>query len=125
VRAALFELEVAGLAVRHAADRGEPARWSAADPPRDDVLADLKLRGPHDQRHTFSTWLEDAGIPPPVIDELMGHTGGRRGGGEQDGRGSVIGLRYGGRPRRWKERVVAAIEQRLAVSLAAAARANR
>jgi hypothetical protein len=39
------------------------------------------LRGPHDLRHTFSTWLEDAGIPARVIDELMGHDGGRRGGG--------------------------------------------
>jgi integrase len=125
VRAALFELEVAGLAVRHAADRGEPARWSAADPPRDDVLADLKLRGPHDLGHTFSTWLEDAGIPARVIDELMGHAGGRRGGGEQDGRGSVIGLRYRWTTPEMEERVVAAIEQRLAVSLAVAARANR
>jgi integrase len=26
-------------------------------------LADLDLRGPHDLRHTFATWLEDAGVP--------------------------------------------------------------
>jgi Phage integrase family len=36
-------------------------------------LGHLDLRGPHDLRHTFSTWLEDAGIPARVIDELMGH----------------------------------------------------
>jgi integrase len=29
--------------------------------------------GPYDLRHTFATWLEDAGIPSHVIDELMGH----------------------------------------------------
>jgi integrase len=93
VRAALSELEAAGLAVRQAADRGEPARWSATEPPRDDSLAGLKLRGPHDLRHTFSTWLEDAGIPPRVIDELMGHAGGRRGRGEAGQGGSAVGLR--------------------------------
>jgi integrase len=36
-------------------------------------LAHLQLRGPHDLRHSFSTWLEDEGIPARVIDELMGH----------------------------------------------------
>jgi integrase len=34
-------------------------------------LARLDLRGPHDLRHTFATWLEDAAIPSRVIDELM------------------------------------------------------
>ena len=34
-------------------------------------LGHLDLRGPHDLRHTFSTWLEDAGIPARVIDEPM------------------------------------------------------
>ena len=41
-------------------------------------LTHLDLRGPHDLRHTFATWLEDAAIPSRVIDELMGHTSGRR-----------------------------------------------
>ncbi len=54
-------------------------------------LAHLQLRGPHDLRHSFSTWLEDAGIPARVIDELMGHQRSRR--GELDG-GSRIGTRY-------------------------------
>jgi len=125
VRAALCELEAAGLAVRHAVDDGGPPRWSAVDSPLDDALAKLKLRGPHDLRHTFSTWLEDAGIPARVIDELMGHAGGRRGGGEQDGRGSVIGLRYRHTTPEMEARVVAAIEQRLATSLAVAAQINR
>jgi integrase len=54
-------------------------------------LAHLDLHGPHDLRHTFATWLEDAGIPSRVIDELMGHSGGRRGGG---GDGSPMGRIY-------------------------------
>jgi hypothetical protein len=33
----------------------------------------LDLRGPHDLRHNFATWLEDDGIPARVIDEVMGH----------------------------------------------------
>jgi integrase len=111
--------------VRHAVGDGEPPRWSAADPPYYDALANLKLRGPHDLRHTFSTWLEDAGIPARVIDELMGHASGRRGGGEQDGRGSVIGLHYRWTTPEMEARVVAAIEQRLAVSLAAASRVTQ
>jgi hypothetical protein len=125
VHDALCQLEAAGLAVREDADQAEPPRWSATDPPRDPVLDGLKLRGPHDLRHTFSTWLEDAGIPVRVIDELMGHAGGRSGGGEQDGRGSVIGLRYRWTTPETEARVVAAIEQRLAVSLAIAAWVNR
>jgi Phage integrase family len=124
VRAALCELEVAGLAVRDAVGDGEPARWSAADPPRDNILAGLKLRGPHDLRHTFSTWLEDAGIPARVIDELMGHAGGRRGGGEAGQGGSAVGLRYRWTTSEMEARVVAAIEQRLATSLAVAAQVN-
>jgi integrase len=125
IRAALCELEAAGLAVRHALGCGESPRWSATDPLGDDALGDLRLRGPHDLRHTFSTWLEDAGIPARVIDELMGHAGGRRGGGEQDGRGSVIGLRYRWTTPETEARVVAAIEQPLTVSFAVAARVNR
>jgi integrase len=119
VHDALWELETVGLAVRHGGDYGEPPRWSATDPPHDDALIKLQLRGPHDLRHTFSTWLEDAGIPARVIDELMGHAGGHRGGD-----GSAIGLRYRHTTREMEARVVAAIEQRLAISLAIAAQTN-
>jgi integrase len=38
-------------------------------------LAHLDLHGPHDLRHTYAAWLEEAGIPSRVIDELMGHSG--------------------------------------------------
>lgn len=116
VRAALCELEVAGLASRRADDRQAPS-WSATAPARDETLAGLKLRGPHDLRHTFSTWLEDAGIPARVIDELMGHAGGRGGVGEQERRGSLIGLRYRWTTPEMEARVVTAIEQRLAIAV--------
>jgi hypothetical protein len=115
VRGALYDLEVVGLAVRHAPEDGT-ARWSATEPPRCDLLGDLRLRGPHDLRHTFSTWLEDAGIPPRVIDELMGHAGGRPGGGEAGQSGSAIGLRYRWTTPEMEANVVAAIEQRLLVT---------
>jgi integrase len=118
VHDALWQLETAGLVTRQDPDNGEP-RWSPTDPPRDDSLDNLQLRGPHDLRHTFSTWLEDAGIPARVIDELMGHAGGHRG-----GEGSAIGLRYRHTTPEMEARVMAAIEQRLATSLAIAAQVN-
>jgi hypothetical protein len=62
------------------------------------------------------TWLEDPGTPARVIDELMGHAGGRRNTGE----GSAIGVRYRHTTPEMEARAVAAIEQRLAVSLAVA-----
>jgi integrase len=77
-------------------------------------LAHLQLHGPHDLRHTFSTWLEDAGIPTRVIDELMGHAGGRRGVGEGESR---IGVRYRHTTPEMAVRVVEALQVRLAVVL--------
>jgi integrase len=117
VVAALAMLHAAGLATED-----PPGRWIACEPPsRDDLLGQLRLRGPHDLRHTFATWLEDAGIPARVIDELMGHVGGHRGGGAPSADGSLIGTRYRWTTPEMRMRVVAAIEQRLAISFAVAA----
>jgi integrase len=77
-------------------------------------LHHLQLRGPHDLRHTFSTWLEDAGIPARVIDELMGHQRSRH--GELEG-GSRIGARYRHTTEGMAARVVEAMEARLIVVL--------
>jgi integrase len=77
-------------------------------------LAHLQLRGPHDLRHSFSTWLEDAGIPARVIDELMGHQRSRH--GELEG-GSRIGARYRHTTPEMAARVVQALQTRLMVAL--------
>jgi integrase len=74
-------------------------------------LIHLDLRGPHDLRHTFATWLEDASIPSRVIDELMGHSGGRRG---QSGAGSPMGRVYRETTPAMLTRVVAALDDRIA-----------
>ncbi len=70
-------------------------------------------------RHTFSTWLEDAGIPAREIDRLMGHRRGRR--SERD-QGSEIGIRYRHTTPTMEARIVAAIEERLTIVLTTAAR---
>ena len=75
-------------------------------------LVAVDPHGPHDLRHTFSTWLEDAGIPARVIDELMGHERSRR--GELDG-GSRIGARYRHTTPEMAIRVADAIQERLEV----------
>jgi integrase len=75
------------------------------------------LHGAHDFRHTFSTWLEDAGIPARVIDEVMGHQASGRSGGH---RGSTIGVHYRHTTAEMAARVVAAVEERLVVVLATA-----
>ena len=77
-------------------------------------LAHLQLRGPHDLRHSFSTWLEDEGIPARVIDELMGHQRSRR--GELEG-GSRIGARYRHTTPEMAARVVQALDTRLKLAL--------
>jgi integrase len=73
-------------------------------------LGHLDLRGPHDLRHTFATWLEDAGIPSRVIDELMGHAGGRR---DRAG-GSPMGRVYRETTPVMLARVTAALNERIA-----------
>jgi integrase len=120
VLAALATLQGAGLATED-----PPGRWIACEPPsRDDLLGQLRLRGPHDLRHTFATWLEDAGIPARVIDELMGHAGGQGGGRVPSHDGSLIGARYRWTTPEMEERVASAIKQRLAVALVVAAQLN-
>jgi integrase len=118
ILAALDALQAAGLAAED-----QPGRWVTCDPPtRDHLLGQLRLRGPHDLRHTYATWLEDAGIPARVIDELMGHAGGQRDGGAPSREGSLIGTRYRWTTAEMEARVVAAIEQRLTASFAVAVR---
>jgi integrase len=77
-------------------------------------LAALDPHGPHDLRHTFSTWLEDAGIPARVIDELMGHERSRR---AQVDAGSRVGARYRHTTPEMAIRVMSAVDERLAVVL--------
>jgi integrase len=79
-------------------------------------LAHLDLRGPHDLRHTFATWLEDASLPSRVIDELMGHAGGRRAGSA----GSPMGRVYRETTPAMLARVTAALDDRIGCAMGAA-----
>jgi integrase len=73
-------------------------------------LAHLDLRGPHDLRHTYARWLEGAGIPSRVIDELMGHSG------EAQHEGSPMAKVYRHTTPEMLARVVTAVEERLAMT---------
>ena len=84
---ALAELAVAGAT---AADP-QTQQWMLLPGHRHPLLEAVDLHGAHDFRHTFSTWLEDAGIPARVIDELMGHQASGRSGRHQ---ASAIGAHY-------------------------------
>jgi integrase len=81
-------------------------------------LDHLDLRGPHDLRHTFATWLEEAAIPSRVIDELMGHAGGRR---DRGASGSPMGRVYRETTPAMLARVTAALDERIGRALAVAA----
>ena len=74
----------------------------------------VDLHGAHDLRHTYATWLEDAGIPARVIDELMGHEASGRGSQQ---RGSAMGAHYRHTTPEMAARAVDAIQQRLTVVL--------
>ena len=118
VAAALGELHAAGLAAVDDHDQDElTGRWAALPVARDPLLDAVDLHGAHDFRHTYATWLEDAGIPARVIDELMGHEASGRGGQQ---RGSAIGAHYRHTTPEMAARVVEAIQQRLTVVLAVA-----
>jgi hypothetical protein len=118
VAAALAELHAAGLAAVDDHHQDERAgRWVALPVAHDPLLDAVDLHGAHDLRHTYATWLEDAGIPARVIDELMGHQASSRGGHL---RGSAIGAHYRHTTPEMADRVVEAIQQRLMVVLGVA-----
>ena len=87
---------------------------------RDPLLEAVDLHGAHDFRHTYATWLEDAGIPARVIDELMGHEATGRSRQQQ---GSAMGAHYRHTTPEMAAKVVDAIQQRLTVVLRVAERA--
>ena len=106
-----------GLAGVDDHDQDERAgRWAALPVGRDPLLDAVDLHGAHDLRHTYATWLEDAGIPARVIDELMGHQASSRG----QLRGSAIGAHYRHTTPEMAARAVDAIQQRLTVVLGVA-----
>ena len=78
----------------------------------------MDLRGPHDLRHAFATWLEDAAIPSRVIDELMGHASGRR---DHGAGGSPMGRVYRETTPVMVARVTAVLDERIGRALAVAA----
>ena len=122
VAVALQELQAAGLVVGDVDDQDELADlWAALPIAHDPLLDAVDLHGAHDLRHTFATWLEDAGIPARVIDELMGHEASGRSGLQ---RGSAMGAHYRHTTPEMATRVVDAIQQRLTVLLQVAERAG-
>jgi integrase len=115
VTAALGELHAAGLAAAGDHDQDETTgRWAALPVARDPLLDAVDLHGAHDFRHTYATWLEDAGIPARVIDELMGHEATGR---SSQHRGSAMGAHYRHTTPEMAGRAVDAIQQRLMIVL--------
>jgi predicted ArsR family transcriptional regulator len=107
----LEELHAARLAVVDLDDQDVTAdRWSAVPATRDPLLEAVDLHGANDFRHTYATWLEDAGIPARVIDELMGHEATGR---SIQQRGSAMGAHYRHTTPEMAARAVDAIQHRL------------
>ena len=122
IAGALEEVHAADLAtVDGDGQEVSAGRWSAVPVARDPLLEAVDLHGTHDFRHTFATWLEDAGIPARVIDELMGHEATGRIGQQ---RGSAMGTHYRHTTPEMAARAVDAIQQRLTVVLQVAERAT-
>jgi integrase len=105
VETVLDELAASGLAAPDGT--GPTRRWSPLAPSGDPLLDAVDLRGAHDFRHSFATWLEDAGIPARVIDELMGHEASTRGAQHL---GSTMGAHYRHTTPEMATRVVMAIQ---------------
>ena len=114
VAVALGELRAAGLASVDGNHDGSVSCWSALPVTRDPLMDAVDLHGAHDLRHTFATWLEDAGIPARVIDELMGHEATGRTGQHQ---ASAMGAHYRHTTPEMAGRVIGAVQQRLTIVL--------
>jgi integrase len=119
VTLALRELHAAGLAAVDGQDELAGC-WSAAPIARDPLLEAVDLHGAHDFRHTYATWLEDAGIPARVIDELMGHEATGR---SRQHQGSAMGAHYRHTTPEMAMRAIDAINRRLTVVLGVAEQA--
>jgi integrase len=113
IQVALGELVAAELVASSTGEDGQQ-RWRALPTARDPLLEAVDLHGAHDFRHTFATWLEDAGVPARVIDEVMGHEATSRTGQQ---RGSAMGAHYRHTTLEMAARIATAIEQRLTVVL--------
>jgi hypothetical protein len=110
----LKELHSASLATVDVDQDVTAGRWSAVPTARDPLLEAVDLHGAHDLRHTYATWLEDAGIPARVIDELMGHEATGR---SRQHQGSAMGAHYRHTTLEMAARVAAAVQQRLSIVL--------
>jgi hypothetical protein len=121
VAGALGELRAAGLAAVDVDDQDVTAvRWSAVPATRDPLLEAVDLHGAHDFRHTFATWLEDAGVPARVIDELMGHEATGR---SRQHQGSTMGAHYRHTTPEMAMRAIDSIDRRLTIVLGVAEQA--